>query len=81
MISFQSTVGILHTIFFHRLFTPVSPTTHDVLDTTLGPLRKAYLDFLADPAELDRILAAGAERARARAGAVMERVRVGVGTD
>lgn len=28
-------VGILHTIFFHRLFTPVSPSTHDVLDTTL----------------------------------------------
>ena len=35
LISFQPTVGILHTIFFHRLFTPVSPTTHDVLDTTL----------------------------------------------
>jgi hypothetical protein len=28
-------IGILHTIFFHRLFTPVSPSTHDVLDTTL----------------------------------------------
>jgi hypothetical protein len=28
-------VGILHTIFFHRLFTPVLPSTHDVLDTTL----------------------------------------------
>lgn len=27
--------GILHTIFFHRLFTPVLPSTHDVLDTTL----------------------------------------------
>ena len=27
--------GILHTIFFHRLFTPLAPATHDVLDLTL----------------------------------------------
>jgi len=28
-------VGIMHTIFFHRYFTPLTPATHDVLDTTL----------------------------------------------
>ncbi|KAK3117553.1 hypothetical protein LTR53_000979 [Teratosphaeriaceae sp. CCFEE 6253] len=27
--------GIMHTIFFHRYFTPLTPATHDVLDTTL----------------------------------------------
>ena len=27
--------GILHTIFFHRFFTPLRPATHDVLDLTL----------------------------------------------
>ena len=28
-------IGILHTIFFHRFFTPLQPATHDVLDMTL----------------------------------------------
>ncbi|KAI7665927.1 hypothetical protein KC322_g16762, partial [Hortaea werneckii] len=27
--------GILHTIFFHRFFTPIYPSSHDVLDLTL----------------------------------------------
>ncbi|KAK5706724.1 hypothetical protein LTR97_001714 [Elasticomyces elasticus] len=27
--------GIMHTVFFHRFFTPLTPATHDVLDTTL----------------------------------------------
>ncbi|TKA78592.1 hypothetical protein B0A55_03874 [Friedmanniomyces simplex] len=27
--------GLVHTIFFHRYFTPLTPATHDVLDTTL----------------------------------------------
>lgn len=27
--------GVLHTIFFHRYFTPLYPATHDVLDLTL----------------------------------------------
>lgn len=27
--------GILHTIFFHRIFSTLRPATHDVLDTTL----------------------------------------------
>lgn len=52
----------------------------EVLDETLRPLRKAYSDYLADPAELDAVLARGADRARERADAVLGRVRVGVGT-
>ncbi|KAF2768473.1 DUF1649-domain-containing protein [Teratosphaeria nubilosa] len=27
--------GVIHTIFFHRYFTPLHPATHDVLDITL----------------------------------------------
>ncbi|KAK4622314.1 hypothetical protein CLAFUW4_07142 [Fulvia fulva] len=27
--------GILHTIFFHRYFTPLIPSTHEILDQTL----------------------------------------------
>jgi tryptophanyl-tRNA synthetase len=50
-----------------------------LLDASFGPARVAYQALLADPAELDRVLAAGAERARSRAAAVMERVRDAVG--
>jgi len=31
----QRISGILHTIFFHRVFSVLRPATHDVLDTTL----------------------------------------------
>ena len=31
----------------------------------LRPIREAYTNLIADPAELDRLLAIGAERARA----------------
>ncbi|KAK6412745.1 hypothetical protein LTR95_017934, partial [Oleoguttula sp. CCFEE 5521] len=27
--------ALLHTIFFHRIFTALPPTTHEILDTTL----------------------------------------------
>jgi tryptophanyl-tRNA synthetase len=37
----------------------------EVLVATLSPVRDAALEYLADPAELDRILAVGAERAQA----------------
>ena len=50
-----------------------------LLEARFGPARVAYRALLTDPAELDRVLAAGAERARARAAGVMERVRDAVG--
>ena len=50
-----------------------------LLEAGFGPARVAYRALLADPAELDRVLAAGAERARTRAAPVMERVRDAVG--
>ena len=50
-----------------------------LLEAGFGPARVAYRSLLADPAELDRVLAAGAERARERAATVIERVRHAVG--
>ena len=40
-----------------------------------GPIRERTLELMADPAELDRILAKGADRAAEVAGATMELVR------
>jgi tryptophanyl-tRNA synthetase len=37
----------------------------DVVEEAFRPIRAAHARFLADPAELDRMLALGAERARA----------------
>jgi tryptophanyl-tRNA synthetase len=50
-----------------------------LLEAAFGPARVAYQELLADPAELDRVLAAGAGRARERAAVVMERVRDATG--
>jgi len=40
--------GILHTIFFHRFFTPLSPATHDVLDLTLPYVTESEIETLVD---------------------------------
>ncbi|HLP23536.1 MAG TPA: tryptophan--tRNA ligase [Microbacteriaceae bacterium] len=50
-----------------------------VIDT-VAPIRERTLELLADPAELDRLLAAGAEKAAERAEATLARVydRVGL---
>ena len=53
----------------------------EVLDAALGPVRTKYEDFMADPAQLDRVLAQGGERARERAAKVLSSVRKGVGMD
>ncbi len=45
----------------------------EAMDATFGPARARREELLADPAELDRVLAAGAERARAKAVAVRDR--------
>ncbi len=50
-----------------------------LLEAGFGPARIAYRALLADPAELDRVLAAGAERARGRAAPLIERIRDAVG--
>ena len=45
----------------------------------LRPIRERYLTFIADPAELDRLLAMGAERARAVANPKLREVKRKVG--
>ena len=51
----------------------------DVVVERLTPFQKQMAELLADPAELDRILADGADRAREVAHATMARVREAVG--
>jgi tryptophanyl-tRNA synthetase len=47
----------------------------DVLNVVLDPIRAHRAELEQDPAEVDRILAAGAERARAVAEETMRGVR------
>jgi tryptophanyl-tRNA synthetase len=51
----------------------------DALVAWLAPVRERYAELIADPAELDRVLAAGAERARVVAAQTMAAVRECVG--
>ena len=41
-------LAILHTIFFHRYFTPIRPLTRDLLDTTLPAIDDVDLETLID---------------------------------
>ncbi|HZD00785.1 MAG TPA: tryptophan--tRNA ligase [Actinomycetes bacterium] len=50
-----------------------------LLEAAFGPARVAYRALMDDPAEIERVLAAGAERARERAAPVLDRVRAAVG--
>jgi tryptophanyl-tRNA synthetase len=51
------------------------PALIDVTVAHLSPITARYRDILADPAEIDRALASGADRARAIAAPVMDDVR------
>jgi tryptophanyl-tRNA synthetase len=53
----------------------------DALNTWLAPLRERYAELMDPASELDDILAAGAERARARARPVLAGARRAVGID
>jgi tryptophanyl-tRNA synthetase len=50
-----------------------------LLDAAFGTARVAYGALMADPAEPEQLLAAGTERARERAGPMINRVRAAVG--
>ncbi len=51
--------------FAGRGYGDLKTAVADVVAGTFGPIRERALELLADPAELDRILAKGAERAEA----------------
>jgi hypothetical protein len=42
------TKALLHTIFFHRYFTPLNPATHEILDLTLPYMTEDSIDALID---------------------------------
>ena len=54
-------------------------TVADAVVEALHPLQEAYTKLEADPAEVDRQLALGAEKARAIAEPVLERARKAAG--
>jgi len=49
--------------------------TAEIVNAALDPIRRKRAEYAADPAEVDRILAAGAERAAATAEETMRQVR------
>lgn len=51
----------------------------DVVESTLGPIRAEYARYTDDPAELDRVLDAGAARARSLAQPVLTRAKANAG--
>ena len=51
----------------------------DVLDAALAPARDRYAALMADTAQIDRILADGAQRARVIAAQTLARVRAAIG--
>jgi tryptophanyl-tRNA synthetase len=55
------------------------PALADITVAHLAPITARYRDILSDPAEIDRVLAKGADRARALAAPIMDDVRRAVG--
>jgi tryptophanyl-tRNA synthetase len=51
----------------------------EILNSYLDPIRNRRAELLADPAELDRILVDGANRARAEAATTMRLVNEAIG--
>ena len=69
----------LEASFAGRGYGDLKKEVADVVVDALTPFQARMRELLDDPAELDRILASGAERARVVARATMERVRERVG--
>ena len=61
---------------------PVTGTSKAVVASVLEaltPIQQRYQEYMADAPELDRILAVGAERARAIAAPTLQRVKDAMG--
>ena len=58
---------------------PLKADTAAAVIDVLSPVQKRYADLVGDPAETERILAAGAEAARAMAEPVLQRARSALG--
>ena len=73
------TVDAVLAEFGGKGFGVFKPALADVTVAHLSPITARYREILADPAEIDRTLASGADRARAIAAPVMDDVRRLVG--
>ena len=73
-------IATLEAAFAGRGYGDLKKEVAEVVVETVTPFRNRTLELMADPAELDRILADGADRARAIAEATVQRVydRVGL---
>lgn len=74
-----SSIPALEGEFAGRGYGDLKAATADAVVAAFGPVRDTALELLADPAELDRLLAGNAERAEAIAEATLERVYDRVG--
>jgi tryptophanyl-tRNA synthetase len=74
-----SSIPSLEAEFAGRGYGDLKGATADAVVAAFGPVRERALELLADPAELDRVLAGNAERAEAIAQATLERVYDRVG--
>ena len=74
----RTSAGVL-TEFAGQGFGAFKPRLADLAVAKLGPVGEAMRRFLADPAEIDRILGAGADRAREVGAPVLAEVKATVG--
>ncbi|MEO8261573.1 MAG: tryptophan--tRNA ligase [Pseudolysinimonas sp.] len=74
-----SSIPSLEAEFAGRGYGDLKNATADAVVAEFGPVRERVLELLSDTAELDRMLAANAERAEAIAQATLERVYDRVG--
>ena len=74
-----SSIAALETEFAGRGYGDLKAATADAVVAAFGPVRERALELLADPAELDRVLAGNAERADAIARETLARVYDRVG--
>ena len=74
-----STIEQLETEFAGRGYGDLKGAVADAVVAEFGPVRERALELLADPAELDRVLAANADRANEIAEATLSRVYDAVG--
>ncbi len=63
----------------YQQYGPLKTDVAAAVIETVAPIQRRYAEIVGDPAELARLLDAGAQRARRVAAATMERARVAVG--
>ena len=77
--AFEPAIETLEHDFAGRGYGDLKGAVADAVVAEFGPVRERALELLADPAELDRVLAANADRANAIAEATLARVYDAVG--